>query len=481
MDLNKIDPIDFAHDEELKRKGHMAFRKAFKKLDAVDENFYSQPFKQLMQTRESLLAEMEDLNRRIGNDKRDYNELELLADTYSHYLLDRIDGEKKIRQNAGSMEARTSPIINPITSSQFQVSAGNVETRPLSSSRSYRGMFYGDEQAGLDKGGFQSWNEILSVAASRRHDPRLDQCQKRAQQLTIGVEGGLAAPDYHAGWLQDGSLSLELIRNLAQVIPLKGASNTFCMWDNQTQNNSIYGGFTGAWLPEGGEADIETAKVRSVNFTPHKLAIYVEATREVLADALDFQGQLTAALTRSVAYLLDEAFISGNGAGRPLGIIHSPSRIDVARATPNTVSYSDLYSMFAALHPSAENAVWLASLSTLPQLLTLKDASNNLIFLPASFQGISAPLPGSIFGKKLIFTDKLPVLGSRADLVLCDPSVGYLIGMREEVIVESSNAPGWERDVTSFRVILRADASSTFSRPIVMRDGNLASWCVCLN
>lgn len=200
-----------------------------------------------------------------------------------------------------------------------------------------------------------------------------------------------------------------------------------------------------------------------------------------MADGQDFQAQLGTAMIRSIAYLLDEAFMVGSGVARPLGIINCGSRIDVPRAFAGAVSWSDLYSMFEKLHPSAHaNAVWLASISTFPQLMAMKDASNNLIFMPATFQGISQPIPGSIFGKQIFWTDKLPTLGNRGDLVLCDLSTGYIIGMRSEVIFESSIHAGWSRDVVSFRAILRCDGQSTMANPITMRDGSKASWCVCL-
>jgi HK97 family phage major capsid protein len=477
MDIKEIESFEFGTSPELRRRGELAFKRNFKALHHLSpDNVSTLDEGSLKEGRRSVEDAMESMLNKCEVEKRNMTENEEWAYRYSEYMLDRYN--TAFDKMKGITRSVKQNIINPIGSDMFLVSA---ERRPLSNSRSYRGMFYGNEQAGLDDGGFKSINEFFGAIASQRHDPRLDECQKRTQQITVGSEGGFAAPDFHGGWLLDNSLSKEIIRNLAMVVPLKGASNTYVMWDNQTQNNSVFGGFSGEWLAEGQEASIETAKIRSVNFTPHKLGIFAEITREAMQDTLDLGGQLTAALVRSISYLLDEAFIAGNGAGRPLGIINSPSRIDVTRATPNTISYADLYGMFAALHPSAENAVWLASLSTLPQLLTLKDASNNLIFLPASFQGISAPLPGSIFGKKLIFTDKLPVLGNRADLVLCDPSVGYLVGMRSELIVQSSNSPGFLRDVETFRILLRADAASTFSKPITMRDGNLASWCVCLN
>jgi len=53
--------------------------------------------------------------------------------------------------------------------------------------------------------------------------------------------------------------------------------------------------------------------------------------------------------------------------------------------------------------------------------------------------------------------------------------------MRQEMILDTSNAPGWSRDVVSFRLTLRLDGRPIFWDPIKMEDGTYFSWAAVLN
>jgi HK97 family phage major capsid protein len=134
--------------------------------------------------------------------------------------------------------------------------------------------------------------------------------------------------------------------------------------------------------------------------------------------------------------------------------------------------------MFSRLHPSCmAGAVWVASSTTLPQLLTLSvDVGTAGALMPAvkESNGIF-----TLLGMPLLFTEKLPTLGNKGDLVLVNFS-NYAIGLRTEVVLEKSNAPGWSRDVTSYRIILRADSMGLWNKPQTPKNGDSRSWAVAL-
>jgi HK97 family phage major capsid protein len=95
--------------------------------------------------------------------------------------------------------------------------------------------------------------------------------------------------------------------------------------------------------------------------------------------------------------------------------------------------------------------------------------------------GVSGPVPMTLFGKPILFTEKTPTLGTKGDVMLVDFSQ-YAIGLRQEVIVDSSLSPGWTQDKTSYRVIVRVDGIGTWNEAIApFSGGNTLSWCVILN
>ncbi len=78
-------------------------------------------------------------------------------------------------------------------------------------------------------------------------------------------------------------------------------------------------------------------------------------------------------------------------------------------------------------------------------------------------------------------SEKVAALGSKGDLMLANFSA-YAIGLRAEIIFEKSNAPGWSRDVLSFRAILRVDGLPLWSEAVKpYNGGDTLSWCVALD
>ncbi len=82
----------------------------------------------------------------------------------------------------------------------------------------------------------------------------------------------------------------------------------------------------------------------------------------------------------------------------------------------------------------------------------------------------------------MIVSEKCPKLGSCGDVMFVDPSQ-YALGLRQDLILETSNAPYWTSDLMSFRIILRADGNSLWDMAITPANGsaNTLSWAVVLD
>ena len=82
--------------------------------------------------------------------------------------------------------------------------------------------------------------------------------------------------------------------------------------------------------------------------------------------------------------MVDEAILTGNGVGRPLGVLNSNATISVARTVANRIIYEDLAGMYSRIHPAFfQGAVWVAHPSTLPQLLILRRRVGNYVWVPS--------------------------------------------------------------------------------------------------
>ena len=79
----------------------------------------------------------------------------------------------------------------------------------------------------------------------------------------------------------------------------------------------------------------------------------------------------------------------------------------------------------------------------------------------------------------MIFTEKIPVIGTEGDIILTDLSQ-YAIGLRQDMSLDRSAHAGFTKDTTFFRGILRSDGLGLWNAPYTPKNGNTLSWAVTL-
>jgi HK97 family phage major capsid protein len=348
----------------------------------------------------------------------------------------------------------------------------------LPKGKDYRSMF--GVTGKLDRGGFKSFDDFLSAVASGRADDRL-KMDTRAMGESTPSAGGFSVPEEMTAWLLDQSLESEIIRPRATVWPLNTQTRKVPGFDMSSNASSLFGGLTASWMSESGTAGETYAKLRQIELIAKKLACYTSSSNELVADGITFEQQLGDALIKTVGFYLDYAFIQGPGAGEPLGIINDPALITISKEinqTANTIMYENLLKMFARIAPQClKNAIWLANSTAIPQLLNMSVAiGTGGAFIPAVTQQNGKFY---LLTRELVFTEKCPALGSKGDIILADLSQ-YTIGLRKEVSLDKSNAPGWLRDESSYRAIVRADGQGSWNKAVTPKNGDTLSWCTAL-
>lgn len=345
--------------------------------------------------------------------------------------------------------------------------------------RTFKGMF---PAVGLDRGGFKNQDDFLDVLNSGRYDPRLIRAG-----FTEGTpsEGGFSVPvEFSSQWL-DLSLVQEVVRPLAQVWPMQSATRLVPGWDLlDMSGGKSFGGFEMQWLGEEGTGTIQQGKLRQIQLSAKKGAIYTQASNELVADGLGFSAQLQMALTGSLAYGFDKAFLRGTGASMPLGALACNSLITVSKE-PNqaadTVVYENIVNMWSRLYDAGKTrAVWIASGSILPQLFTMGiivGMGGAPVYMPPG--GASGSPYSTLFGRPLMFSPVMSALGDLFDIALVD-FTQYAIGLRKEMAIDRSQAPGWTQDLDSWRIITRVDGMPTWNDVFKPEHGATQSWAVTL-
>lgn len=348
--------------------------------------------------------------------------------------------------------------------------------------RDFMSMFYKDSHpAQVSTAGFKDMHEFFSVLSSNKYDPRLE-IIRAAATTSVPSDGGFLIPPGFASQILDISLESEIVRPRARIWPMVTESLSIPGHDDFDHSSGIlFGGFSSQWLAEGSTGIATRPKYRSIQLNAKKIALFSDASRELTQSGLTFESQLLTSMIMAMGWHLDYSFIQGDGVGKPLGILNAPSLITVAKEVgqaASTIVYTNLAKMFSRLHPSClTRSTWICNSGLIPQLLELSipigTAGSHVPVLTESADGFK------ILTRPVVFTEKANALGSLGDIILSDISQ-YSIGMRQELMTDRSNAPGFMEDVETYRTTLRVDGQPTWSKVFTPLHGDTQSWAVTL-
>ena len=100
-----------------------------------------------------------------------------------------------------------------------------------------------------------------------------------------------------------------------------------------------------SWVPEGHPIPMVKDAFDRVNLNSHKLAAIIRVTSELLKDsAVDIEAYLANTFADRMAVGEEEAFIAGDGMGKPLGLIHQ-AKVGCETQTAGTVSIEDVLNL----------------------------------------------------------------------------------------------------------------------------------------
>lgn len=361
------------------------------------------------------------------------------------------------------------------------------------------GAKYGELFAldGVGRDGFASMDEFIGTVHSGLSDARLRSGLRTGGFQAAGSEqvevspsgGGFLVPSEFAQQILDNSLESEVVRPRATIWPMTSNSRKCPGIDGYSHvGGTLLGGISQAFVGETNQLPLQNIKFWLFELIAKKMGLLINSSNELLADG-DFDGVVGAKLREACAWELDNAFLWGTGAGVPRGIFNDPALIVVAKDSDQvaaTISYSNVTNMLAALYPAGrKNAVWVASTTTLPQLMTLAIKFLNMAgtdYVGGSSLPIFTKGPGQtweLFGIPLILSEKMQTLGTQGDLLLADFSQ-YFIGMRKELTLERSWQAGFQNDSTWFRMIARLDGAGSWKTALTPEYGTAVSPFVTL-
>lgn len=314
---------------------------------------------------------------------------------------------------------------------------------------------------------FSCIGEFIATIAYNRGDPRLQDCeyrefQTREQSMGTGTEGGFAVPQQFRPQLLQVQPAEAIFRPRCQVIPAgepPDAKITMPALD-QTSAENVYGGVVVQKVAEGGTKNETDIRLKEISLEPGEVAGYITVTDKLLRNWQAASGLLGAQLRKAIIGWEDSQIYNGNGIAGPLGVLSAPCAIVVNRGTASTIVTADVNSMIARLKMGG-SYLWVASQTTLPQLLTLRDAGSFNLFQ----MDYTKPIPATLLGIPLMFHDRSVALGTKGDLILVDMGY-YLLKDGSGPFVDVSQHVLFTSNKTIIKAFWNVDGKPWLSAPL---------------
>lgn len=412
---------------------------------------------ELRAKRAKALERMNTLLEAAENDGRDLTEDE--AREYDEREAESRGIERTIERRASLDEARTRLDERQERGAMTGPEAGTGTDTDEGERREANVVRVGGDRAATRN--WRSLGEFVSALRFRPADPRLVE----QRELSAGTDeaGGFAIPDQFRRDLLETTPEEAVFRPRANVIPAgdpPDAKITIPALDQTSTGSNMYGGVEVQWIEEGAEKPETDARIREITLQPHEVAGTLVVTDKLLRNWQAADPLIRRLLRGAITEAEEEAFLRGDGTGKPLGVLSSGAVVSVNRGTADQVSFADITAMYARAHRRG-GMVWLYSPSVLDQLIPMQATGGGQLIWQASAREAS---PDRLFGLPALSVERAPALGERGDLMLVDLN-HYLIKDGSGPFVQASEHVLFRQNKTVVKAFSNVDGKPWMEAP----------------
>ena len=273
---------------------------------------------------------------------------------------------------------------------------------------------------------------VHKAATEHQVDERLQQlnAEARAQGSSegIGADGGFAVQTDFAGQMFDSAVEAGDILSRVDTYDVSSNANGARWVEIEEENisNTVFGGVQVYWAAEAKTVSASKPTLQEVKLDLEKLLGFAYATDELLQDTTFMSQLYSRAFELAITRTLESDIISGNGVGKPKGILNSAGLVEVAKEgaqAADSLLYENIVHMWAALYPSyRKSAVWMMhpDVEELLPFMKLPIGDGGVpVYLPPT--GVAGSGYSTLYGKPIIPTDHCAALGDKGDVLLGDP------------------------------------------------------------
>ncbi|MEA4896889.1 MAG: phage major capsid protein [Christensenellaceae bacterium] len=243
-----------------------------------------------------------------------------------------------------------------------------------------------------------------------------------ALQVGTDSEGGFLVPDEYERTLVEALQEQNIFRQLAKVI-------TTSSGDRKIPVVASKG--SAAWIDEEAAYPESDDTFGQTSIGAYKLATMIKVSDELLHDSVfDIASYIAKEFARRIGAAEEQAFFSGTGIGKPLGILAASGGAEtgVTAASASAITMDEVMDLFYSLRaPYRRNSVFMMNDSTVKALRKLKNGSGDYIWQPS----VTAGTPDTLLNRPVYTSSFMPEIAASAKSILFGDLGYYWVADRE--------------------------------------------------
>jgi phage major capsid protein, HK97 family len=298
----------------------------------------------------------------------------------------------------------------------MDVEMSKATSKPLTSAPTTRMEDEPVSKTGRGGNGYAKnfWNAMRSKSVSHE--------VLNALQVGTDSEGGYLVPDEYERTLIEALEDQNIFRQLAHVIHTSSGDRKIPVVASKG---------TASWIDEEAQYPESDDAFGQVSIGAYKLATMIKISEELLNDSVfDMPAYIAKEFARRIGAAEEEAFFTGNGTGKPLGILAATGGAEtgVTAAAVDKITMDEVIDLFYSLRaPYRRNAVFIMNDATVKALRKLKDGQGQYLWQPS----ITAGTPDTILNRPVYTSGFMPTLATGNKTILFGDLGYYWVADRE--------------------------------------------------
>ena len=235
--------------------------------------------------------------------------------------------------------------------------------------------------------------------------------------------GGFLVPDTYEDKLVERLTEKNVLRSISRNIQTT----------RKLKIHIVLKGGKATWIPEGGAYSLSDPEYGQIVIDAHKLAHMVTVCDEMLEDAeFDLEDYITQISVEALAEAEENAFFTGDGKGKPVGLIHQ-AEVGVVSEQIGSISMDDMLDLvYSVKAPYRENGTWVVSESAYFTLRKIRTHNGRPVWVPSLAEGE----PETLFGYPILVSKHLDAVAPGSKSVLFGDFGYFWIGNRGKRVIK---------------------------------------------